>query len=137
LNGQEAAAAIRAAPHEDINLITLLLAGSQPGLQVQHRDGSWMAVPTRHDWIVINAADMLQVATNGYFRSATHRVINPPSAEDQHAENNALNVSRFSAPMFIHPKPNVELQKGLTAGQFLNQRLRAIGLGEKPNMKVL
>jgi len=135
LTGDEELAAIRAAPHEDIDLITLLLAGSQPGLQVQRPDGSWMPVPTRHDWIVVNAADMLQVATNGYFRSATHRVINPPSAENKRAENNAPNVSRFSAPMFIHPREDVELQPGLTSRQFLNRRLQDIGLGEKASGK--
>ena len=41
----EDAAAIRAAAHEDINLITLLLAGSQPGLQARDKQGNWHDVP--------------------------------------------------------------------------------------------
>lgn len=36
---------VRAAAHEDINLITLLVAGSEPGLEAQDRDGNWHPVP--------------------------------------------------------------------------------------------
>ena len=37
--------AVRAAAHEDINLITLLVAGSAPGLEAQDTSGAWHAVP--------------------------------------------------------------------------------------------
>ena len=35
-------------------LITLLVAGSQPGLQVLKQDNTWMDVSTSKDYIVIN-----------------------------------------------------------------------------------
>ena len=37
--------AVRAAAHGDINLITVLLAGSAPGLEAQDTAGNWHAVP--------------------------------------------------------------------------------------------
>ena len=115
----ENAAAIRAAAHEDINLITLLLAGSQPGLQARDKQGNWHDVPCDPGMITINNGDMLSLATGGYFPSTTHRVINPDVNS---------NLSRYSMPMFIAPRPDVELKDGFTAEQFLQERLREIGL---------
>ena len=92
VSAEEDAAAIRAAAHEDINLITLLLAGSQPGLQARDKQGQWHDVPCDPGMITINNGDMLSLATNGYFPSTTHRVINP---------DDKLNLSRYSMPMFL------------------------------------
>ncbi|MGB2097332.1 MAG: 2-oxoglutarate and iron-dependent oxygenase domain-containing protein, partial [Candidatus Puniceispirillales bacterium] len=53
VSAEEDAAAIRAAAHEDINLITLLLAGSQPGLQARDKQGQWHDVPCDPGMITI------------------------------------------------------------------------------------
>ena len=119
VSAEEDAAAIRAAAHEDINLITLLLAGSQPGLQARDKQGQWHDVPCDPGMITINNGDMLSLATNGYFPSTTHRVINP---------DDKLNLSRYSMPMFLHPHPDVKLRKDFTAEAFLQERLKEIGL---------
>ena len=111
--------AIRAAAHEDINLITLLLAGSKPGLEAMDTDGNWHKVPCDPGMITINNGDMLTLATDGYYPSTTHRVINPD------AETNA---PRVSMPMFLHPRPEVDLKPQFTADMFLQQRLKEIGL---------
>ena len=111
--------AIRAAAHEDINLITLLLSGSKPGLQAQDANGNWHDVACDAGMITINNGDMLAKATGDYFPSTTHRVTNPDAGQ---------NVSRYSMPMFLHPRPDVPLQPGLTADDYLQQRLREIGL---------
>ena len=115
----EDAAAIRAAAHEDINLITLLLAGSQPGLQARDKQGNWHDVPCDPGMITINNGDMLSLATDCYFPSTTHRVVNPDVN---------LNLSRYSMPMFLHPRPDVKLRHDFTAEHFLQERLRQIGL---------
>ena len=119
VSAEEDAAAIRAAAHEDINLITLLLAGSQPGLQARDKQGQWHDVPCDPGMITINNGDMLSLATNGYFPSTTHRVINP---------DDKLNLSRYSMPMFLHPHPDVKLRQDFTAEAFLQERLKEIGL---------
>lgn len=66
--------AVRAAAHEDINLITVLPCGSSKGLQVK-LGKEWFDVPTGERNIIVNIGDMLQEMTNGVFKSTTHRVI--------------------------------------------------------------
>jgi hypothetical protein len=40
----------------------------------------------------------------------------------------SINVSRYSMPLFLHPRDEVTLNKEHTAGSYLNERLREIGL---------
>ncbi len=107
--------AIRAGAHEDINLLTLLPAANEPGLQVKARDGSWLDVPCDFGNLIINIGDMLQEASGGYFPSTTHRVINPEGHDSSRA--------RISLPLFLHPRPDVVLSDRYTAGSYLQERL--------------
>jgi len=111
--------ATRAAAHEDINLITLLLAGSAPGLEARDNEGRWHEVPCDRGMIVVNTGDMLELASGGYYPSTTHRVVNPPEG---------ASGARFSMPMFIHPRPEVMLSPEKSADAYLTERLREIGL---------
>jgi isopenicillin N synthase-like dioxygenase len=111
--------AIRAAAHEDINLITLLLSGSKPGLQAKDAAGNWHDIACDAGMITINNGDMLAMTSDNYFPSTTHRVINPDAKQNQ---------SRYSMPMFLHPRPEVLLKPGTTADDYLQERLREIGL---------
>ncbi|WP_271272377.1 2OG-Fe(II) oxygenase family protein [Aliamphritea hakodatensis] len=120
LQGDEEADAIRAAAHEDINLITILPAANEPGLQVQAKDGSWLDVPCEFGNLIINIGDMLQEASGHYFPSTTHRVINPEGANMQR--------SRISLPLFLHPKPEVILSERYTADSYLTERLKELGV---------
>ncbi|RBJ69550.1 isopenicillin N synthase family oxygenase, partial [Pseudomonas sp. MWU12-2534b] len=45
LTGNEPAGSLRAAAHGDINLLTILPAANEPGLQVQDKNGDWIDVP--------------------------------------------------------------------------------------------
>ena len=119
LSGNEELNSIRAAAHEDINLLTVLVAGSQPGLQVLDNNENWLNVTTDKNTIVINSGDMLNMASDNYYPSTTHRVINP----DPHS-----NVSRYSMPLFLHPRDEVVLNENYTAGTYLQERLEEIGL---------
>ncbi|GGH72279.1 MAG: isopenicillin N synthase family oxygenase [Bacteroidetes bacterium] len=126
--------AVRAAEHEDINLITLLMGASAEGLEVKTKEGKWLAVNVAEDAIVVNVGDMLQRLTNNVLRSTTHRVVNPPKEK--------WGKSRFSIPFFLHPVAEMDLTcldsciteenpKGFedtTAGEYLDERLREIGL---------
>lgn len=125
--------AVRAAAHEDINLITLLCEATASGLELLTREGEWLAVESLEGQIVTDAGDMLARVTNELIPSTTHRVVNP---------TDGANSSRFSLPFFVHPAPDVILDclpccdtpdnprrySPLTAQQFLEQRLREIGL---------
>ncbi|WP_351088607.1 2OG-Fe(II) oxygenase family protein [Shewanella sp. S1-49-MNA-CIBAN-0167] len=120
MKGDEEMGAIRAAAHEDINLITLLPAANEPGLQVLTKEGEWIDVPSDFGSIIINIGDMLQEASGGYFPSTSHRVINP--------EGTDKTKSRISLPLFLHPNPEVVLSDRYTADSYLKERLRELGL---------
>lgn len=126
--------AVRAAEHGDINLITLLMGASADGLQVLRRDGKWIPITALPDQIVVNVGDMLERHTNGKLKSTIHRVVNPP--------RELMHTSRFSIPFFMHPISEMDLScldgcidmehpksfEDITAGEFLDQRLKEIGL---------
>ncbi|MBN9564781.1 MAG: isopenicillin N synthase family oxygenase [Alphaproteobacteria bacterium] len=116
----EAEGAIRAAPHEDINLITLLPASTQPGLQVKDVVGTWHTLTCDPGAIIVNTGEMLDIATNGFFKATTYQVVNP-SGED-------TKLSQYSMPFFLHPRSDVRLRGSKTAGEFLDERLRELGL---------
>jgi isopenicillin N synthase-like dioxygenase len=131
---REPKSAIRAEQHEDINLITLLVGASADGLQILNRQDEWVGVTSLPEQIVVNVGDMLQRLTNNKLKSTTHRVVNPPREK--------WHTSRFSIPFFLHPKSEMSLAcldscvdgqnpksyPDITAGEYLDERLREIGL---------
>ena len=118
LTGHEPAGAIRAAAHEDINLITVLPAANEPGLQVRDVHGTWHDVPCDFGSLAINVGDMLQLASGGYYPSTTHRVMNPVGE--------SAKQPRVSVPLFLHPANDVVLAEGRTAFSFLQERVREL-----------
>lgn len=122
---------VRAAPHEDINLITILVAATDSGLELLDRDGKWLPVQGRPGQLVVDSADMLSRLTNEIIPSTTHRVINPPTS---------FSRSRYSMPFFAHPHPQAVLRsldkvpiggkkyEDITYHEFLAQRLKDIKL---------
>jgi isopenicillin N synthase-like dioxygenase len=121
LQGEEPEGSVRAAAHTDINLLTVLPAANAPGLQVQLKNGEWLDVPCDFGMLIINIGDMLQEASQGYYPSTKHRVLNP-------AQDSEHNVSRVSLPLFLHPKPEVVLSPRHTAQSYLDERLRELGM---------
>lgn len=130
----EPVSAIRAEQHEDINLITLLVGASADGLEILSKQQDWVPVTSLPEQIVVNVGDMLQRLTNNKLCSTTHRVVNPA--------RQFWHTSRFSIPFFLHPKSSMNLRcldncisaaqprlyEDATAGEYLDERLREIGL---------
>lgn len=126
--------AVRAAAHGDINLITLLMGAQGRGLQVKNHKGEWLDAIAEADELVINVGDMLSRHTNNKLKSTIHRVVNPPKE--------LWGNSRYSIPFFMHPvssmkldvlphcidKEHPKLYDDITAGAFLEERLRDLGL---------
>jgi isopenicillin N synthase-like dioxygenase len=131
---QEPKNAIRAEQHEDINLITLLVGASADGLQLLTKENEWADITAPEGCFVVNVGDMLQRLTNNQLKSTTHRVVNPPREK--------WNTPRYSIPFFTHPKSTMRLDclencitdqnplayAPITAGEYLDERLREIGL---------
>lgn len=126
--------AVRAAAHGDINLITLLMGAHGKGLQVQNHEGDWIDAIAQPDELMINVGDMLSRHSNNKLKSTIHRVTNPPKE--------LWGTSRYSIPFFMHPVSSMKLDvleecidennpkkfEDITAGEFLNERLRELGL---------
>ena len=110
------------------------MGASADGLEILTKEDNWIPIISEPDQLVINVGDMLERLTNKKLLSTVHRVVNPPEGK--------LNTSRYSIPFFMHPKPSMDLTclkncvndqnpksyDDMTAGQFLDQRLRDIGL---------
>ncbi len=120
ISGPVEPGAVRAAAHEDINLLTVLPSSNEPGLQARARDGSWIDVPCDFGNLIINVGDMLQEASGGFYPSTTHRVVNPDELSDP---GPADSRGRISLPLFLHPRPEVVLSQRHTAGSYLQERL--------------
>lgn len=131
---QDPEGAVRAAEHEDINLITLLMGASADGLEILNKQNNWVPVTALPDHLVVNVGDMLQRLTNNVFKSTTHRVVNPPKEK--------WHEPRYSIPFFLHPRSEMRLDclpqcitdsnpmhyAPISAGEYLNERLAEIGL---------
>lgn len=124
---------LRAAPHEDINLITLLVGATASGLEILTRDGSWLPIAAKKNQVIVDSGDMLQNLTNGLFQSTTHRVVNPDNDTQE----------RYSMPFFCHAQSEASLAplrsclaktgsipkyRDISAGAYLTERLKEIGL---------
>lgn len=127
--------AIRAGAHGDINLITLLLGAEEAGLELLAKDGTWLPASPPEGAMVINVGDMLERLTNNYLPSTVHRVRNP--------DPERARFSRYSMPFFLHLRSDFAFHTlsqciseenpdrypvSITADEFLQQRLREIGL---------
>ncbi|RPG58802.1 MAG: isopenicillin N synthase family oxygenase [Flavobacteriales bacterium TMED191] len=126
--------AVRAAAHGDINLITILMGASAKGLEIQTRNGDWIAVTALPKQVIVNIGDMMSRLTNNKLHSSIHQVTNPPKKE--------WGTSRFSIPFFMHPRSEMSLNclescitelnpkqyNDISAGQFLNERIKELGL---------
>lgn len=127
--------AVRAAAHEDINTITLLIGAEEAGLELLDKKGNWRPVTPKPGELAVNIGDMLQRLVNHKLPSTTHRVVNPRPERLSH--------SRYSMPYFLHFRPDYLIEtlpqcvdaehpdrypRPITAHDYLQQRLREIGL---------
>eukprot|EP01018_Ginkgo_biloba_P034361 Gb_06109 [translate_table: standard] len=81
-------------PHSDGDMLTVLLNDEVEGLQVR-KDQAWFTIPPVPGALIINAGDLLQMVSNGKYKSAEHRaVVN----ERQY---------RMSIVMFLSPQDDV------------------------------
>jgi len=126
--GKVGSGQLGAGAHTDYGLITLLFQDAIGGLEVLDRDGIWKSVDPVPKAIVINCGDLLELWTNGRYRSTLHRVQPKISGKE-----------RFSMAMFVDPDTETPVKvldscitadnparfQPLTAGEHILQKIRA------------
>ncbi|NJS35230.1 MAG: isopenicillin N synthase family oxygenase [Brachymonas sp.] len=123
LTGEQQPGSIRAAAHTDINLLTILPAANEPGLQVKGRgsdvqSNEWIDVPCDFGLLIVNIGDMLEEASGGYYPSTQHRVLNP--------QGEGALKSRVSLPLFLHPRREIRLSERYTVGSYFEERMQEL-----------
>ncbi|KAH6834199.1 senescence-related gene 1 protein [Perilla frutescens var. hirtella] len=108
-------------PHSDgVGLTILLQANEIEGLQVK-KDGAWIPVSPLPNAFVVNVGDVLEIVTNGVYRSLEHRAT-------VNSEKERLSIATFLSPAIdndICPAPSlVSLQtpakfKTISAAEYL------------------
>ena len=102
--------------HTDYQGFTLLTPDAEVGgLEVQAADGTWVPVaapPLGSGALVVNAGDLIEVWTNGRWRSALHRVVGEPDAVAVYATAEevvpaAAELERLSLVFFSGPRDDV------------------------------
>lgn len=123
--------------HTDIDDFTVLPKATEKGLQIFH-DNKWIDVVVPEGATIINFGDKWRNMTNGFLKSAVHRVVVDPKVE------------RRSIVYFVHPKPSDDRSPtreciAMTGGQvrypiatsleLLRSRLRELGLAGTAMLK--
>ena len=118
----------RIGPHCDFGTITILhREPSDPPLEVQTLDGSWIAVPDVPGAFVVNVGDQLAYWSGGRWRSNPHRILAPVG--------DSARESKLSLVLFIETDVGAMLQpigqpdaEPMDAVQFIVDKLAAIDM---------
>ena len=94
--------------HKDSEFLTLLRQDAVGGLQVQGEAG-WIDAPPLPGSFVVNTGELLELASDGYFRATLHRVIAPPAGTER------LSLAFFLAARLDAVVPHLALTPALTA----------------------
>jgi isopenicillin N synthase-like dioxygenase len=104
---------LRSGEHCDTNLLTLVPATTDAGLQVRTSDGKWSDVPAHPGALAVLDGVMLEMLSRGHYPSALHRVVAPGGSSTP---------ARMALPLFLHPADHVVLDGQRTAVEFLRDR---------------
>ena len=94
--------------HKDSEFLTLLRQDRVGGLQVQG-EGGWIEAPPLPGSFVVNTGELLELASNGYYRATVHRVVAPPPGVER------LSLAFFLAARLDAVVPHLALTPALAA----------------------
>ncbi|XP_027929398.1 protein SRG1-like [Vigna unguiculata] len=85
-------------PHSDTSTITLLMQDDDvTGLEIRH-GGGWVPVAPISDALVVNVGDVIEILTNGKYKSVEHRAVTNK------------NKKRISYALFVSPEDDAEVE---------------------------
>jgi isopenicillin N synthase-like dioxygenase len=70
--------------HKDSGFVTVLLQDGVAGLQVETPDG-WIDAPPHPGTFIVNIGELLEMASSGYLKATTHRVVSPPLGQERYS----------------------------------------------------
>ena len=70
--------------HKDSGFVTVLLQDGVAGLEVETPEG-WIAAPPRPGTFIVNIGELLEMASSGYLKATTHRVVSPPPGRERYS----------------------------------------------------
>jgi isopenicillin N synthase-like dioxygenase len=70
--------------HKDSGFVTVLLQDGVAGLEVETADG-WLGAPPRPGTFIVNIGELLEMASSGYLKATTHRVVSPPAGQERYS----------------------------------------------------
>lgn len=113
------------AEHTDSTLLTVLYQGSVQGLQIKRSDGMWIVVPAIPNAFVVNVGDLLQVLSNGRYKSVVHRAVNnsKPRLSFAYLWGPPLTAVVEPAPQLVDSKHPL-LYRALTWNEYLVARAK-------------
>ncbi|KAF8724333.1 hypothetical protein HU200_021364 [Digitaria exilis] len=86
-------------PHTDACAMTLLLhVNDVQGLQIRRDDGRWLAVEPLDGALIVSVGDIIEILSNGKYKSVEHRAVVHPDKE------------RISAAMFHQPRYSITVE---------------------------
>ncbi|KAI3761934.1 hypothetical protein L1987_52357 [Smallanthus sonchifolius] len=78
-------------PHSDADALTILYQLNETaGLQIR-KDGKWVTIKPRADALIVNIGDILEIVSNGVYKSVEHRAI-------VNSNNERMSVATFYSP---------------------------------------
>jgi len=96
---RQAGKVIGLSPHTDACAMTLLLhVNDVQGLQVRRDDGNWLAVEPLDGALTVFVGDVIEILSNGKYRSVEHRAVVQPDKE------------RIAAAMFHQPLHSIMVE---------------------------
>lgn len=139
--------------HSDFGLLTLLFQDHVGGLQIAERgsasddksatldrEGHWIDVPPLEGTVIVNVGYLLDRWSNGRWKAAVHRVVEPPHAAHADSKDGDITPERFSIPFFAAPDEDAVIEalpgchsetvpkrwKPLHAGQYLDRKRNGV-----------
>lgn len=112
--------------HADHTSLTALWSQPVTALQIMDHDGKWRFIKHVDNALVINCGDFTEYLSGGYYKSAIHRVIQPP--EDQHG------YKRLGLYYFHYTADDVRLSPLLESPVLQREGISKKLEGEAPTM---
>jgi isopenicillin N synthase-like dioxygenase len=112
--------------HKDSGFVTILAQHKQSGLQVESPHG-WIDAPPLPGSFIINVGELLEMASNGYFRATIHRVTTPPAGTDRLSIAFFLGARLDSVVPILSLSPDLAAQAQGVAQDPQNPLFREVG----------